>query len=90
MNTYAPSIYEYRSAADFEQAMREWCDENEPQHIIDGKAITKPYIEAHRPACGLKVTKRYCSPLSRPAGCRADHLDGGSASDYRAAGYHRF
>lgn len=26
----APSIYEYRSAAEWEQAMREWCAENEP------------------------------------------------------------
>ena len=27
----APSIYEYRSTAEWEQAMAEWCAENEPQ-----------------------------------------------------------
>lgn len=27
----APSIYEYRSEADWQIAMAEWCAENEPQ-----------------------------------------------------------
>lgn len=27
----APSIYEYRSTAEWEQAMAEWCAENEPK-----------------------------------------------------------
>lgn len=32
MNT-APSIYEYQSTAEWEQAMKEWCEENEPQFV---------------------------------------------------------
>lgn len=27
----APSIYDYSSPAEWEQAMREWCAENEPK-----------------------------------------------------------
>ena len=28
MATYAPSIYEYETAEQWQQAMNEWCDEN--------------------------------------------------------------
>lgn len=41
--TYAPSIYEYRSEAEWEQAMREWCSENEPK---DGRRYTAKVKDA--------------------------------------------
>lgn len=36
----APSIYEYRNALEWEQAMAEWCAENEPKSETL-KTITK-------------------------------------------------
>ena len=34
----APSIYEYRSAAEWEQAMQEWCDAFEPRIFVQYEA----------------------------------------------------
>ena len=34
MATYAPSIYEYATAQEWEQAAREWTDENEPKDPV--------------------------------------------------------
>lgn len=34
MATYAPSIYEYATAQEWEQAAREWADENEPKEPV--------------------------------------------------------
>lgn len=28
---YAPSIYQFRSELEYQTAMAEWCEENEPQ-----------------------------------------------------------
>lgn len=41
----APSIYEYSSAAEWEQAMAEWCAENEPR-------IFAVYVDYSRYAFG--------------------------------------
>lgn len=29
----APSLYEFRTTQEWEQAMQEWCDENEPRYF---------------------------------------------------------
>ncbi len=34
MATYAPSIYDYATAQEWEQAAREWADENEPKEPV--------------------------------------------------------
>ena len=34
MATYAPSIYEYATAEQWQQAMNEWCKENEPKEPV--------------------------------------------------------
>lgn len=34
MATYAPSIYNYATAQEWEQAAREWADENEPKEPV--------------------------------------------------------
>ena len=51
----APSIYEYRSAAEWEQAMQEWCDAFEPrifvQYEADGEKHPCTTFEEGRTLC---------------------------------------
>lgn len=98
MNT-APSIYEYRSRAEWEQAMREWCAENEPQHHLHQyDEATDTYRPVFKSDLDLfpkhqycpAQPKRYAAPGATPAGHHRDHLDGGSRADYRMSGITRY
>lgn len=116
----APSIYEYRDPREWEEAMAEWCAENEPRIEYLCKVSTKrhgdpllhsniyaewhgfrtpearaEWLAQHPELTLLEVTEQGTFfGVPRPVsggkpGC-PDHLPGGSASDYRMAGYTRF
>ena len=97
---HAPSRYEYRSTAEWQQAMREWCAENEPAHkLYQHDEATDTYRPVFKSDLDLFPKHQYCpaapkhyaAPGTIPAGHpHADHLDGGSRSDYRMAGYKRY
>lgn len=93
----APSIYEYSSAAEWEQAMAEWCDENEPQHFLTHidpqtheesrvfvtRYDTRSRIQFH----SEKTFRKYCPPGVRSGIGIYDHgRAGGAPSEYRALG----
>lgn len=42
----APSIYEYRNPRDWEKAMADWCQENEPHYFVRYRTAQGWQIEA--------------------------------------------
>lgn len=89
----APSRYEFRSSSEWEQAMNEWCSENEYLYKVrrDGKPVYLSALDVFpkRPILPPYV-KRY-SPPGHHSPFQAGHtLPGGSRGDYRMAGYKRY
>ena len=65
----APSIYEYRSRAEWEQAMREWCEENEPRYFAtlwDGQKWVRVEAEGYDHA--VRLCTEHDAKLRNPDG----------------------
>lgn len=72
MATYAPSIYAYASQQEWEQAAREWADENEPKEpvaIVKEWAIMSPlwYNDRRRRIPEYQVKKSFDTIAERDA-----------------------
>lgn len=81
MATYAPSIYEYASQQEWEQAVKEWADENEPKvptAIVKEWAIMSPlwYNDRRRRIPEYQVKESFDTIAERDAWIREKEAEG--------------
>lgn len=81
MATYAPSIYAYASQQEWEQAAREWADENEPKvptAIVKEWAIMSPlwYNDRRRRIPEYQVKESFDTITERDAWIREKEAEG--------------
>ena len=89
MATYAPSIYEYETDQEWEQAAREWADENEPRYFVlykddSGQYVRKPFesrdeaiafigMDSANKTLVARVANKFCD---KPVFYRPEYPDG--------------
>lgn len=81
MATYAPSIYNYATQQEWEQAVKEWADENEPKvptAIVKEWAIMSPlwYNDRRRRIPEYQVKESFDTIAERDAWIREKEAEG--------------
>ena len=81
MATYTPSIYEYETAEQWQQAMNEWDDENEPKEpvaIVKEWAVMSPlwYNDRRRRIPEYQVKESFDTIAERDAWIREKEAEG--------------